>query len=82
MLDASIRAGIMDLLRGLTARFGLGTLLITHDLATARYLCDTLVVMHKGQIVEQGPTEDVLAHPRHAYTRALIEATPVVGDGM
>jgi ABC-type oligopeptide transport system ATPase subunit len=79
MLDASIRAGIMDLLRGLTARFGLGTLLITHDLATARYLCDVLVVMHKGQIVEQGQTEDVLAHPQHAYTRALIEATPVVG---
>jgi ABC-type glutathione transport system ATPase component len=79
MLDASIRAGIMDLLRGLTAHFGLGTLLITHDLATARYLCDELVVMHKGQIVEQGPTEDVLAHPQHAYTRALIDATPVVG---
>jgi peptide/nickel transport system ATP-binding protein len=77
MLDVSVRAGIMDLLLGLTRDYQVSFLYITHDLAVARYMCERVAVMYQGKIVELGPTEDVLAHPLHPYTQALIAAVPV-----
>jgi peptide/nickel transport system ATP-binding protein len=77
MLDVSVRAEIMDLLLGLKRDFRVGYLYITHDLAVARYMCERLAVMYQGKLVEIGPTEDVLQHPLHPYTRALIAAVPV-----
>ena len=55
---------------------GLGLLFITHDLRVAAQLCDSVIVMHKGQIVEHGPTAALYAHPQHAYTQALLSSVP------
>ena len=73
MLDVSLRAGVLKLLRGLKER-GLGILLITHDLASARALADRIAVLNKGRIVEEGPANQVIEAPRHEYTRALLAA--------
>ncbi|MBI2503793.1 MAG: ABC transporter ATP-binding protein [Candidatus Latescibacteria bacterium] len=77
MLDASIRAGILNLLADLRRERGIGVLFITHDLAAAACLADRVAVMYLGRIVEQGPAQAVLSGPRHPYTRALLEALPV-----
>jgi peptide/nickel transport system ATP-binding protein len=77
MLDVSIRISIMELMTDLAERLGVSYLYITHDLAVARYMCDRIAVMYLGKMVEVGPTEDVLANPRHPYTRALLSAVPV-----
>ena len=77
MLDVSIRTGIMHLMQNLASELGVTYLYITHDLAVARYMSDRLAVMYLGKIVEIGATEDVLAHPLHPYTRALLSAVPV-----
>ncbi|MEO1549854.1 MAG: dipeptide ABC transporter ATP-binding protein [Pseudomonadota bacterium] len=77
-LDVSIRATILDLLSDLRARFGLAYLFITHDLHVVRAVTDQVMVMRAGQVLEQGPTETVFAAPSHAYTAALIDATPVL----
>jgi peptide/nickel transport system ATP-binding protein len=77
MLDVSIRISIMELMAGLAREFQVSYLYITHDLAVARYMCDRIAVMYLGKIVEIGPTEEVLANPRHPYTRALLSAVPV-----
>ena len=74
MLDAPLRAGILDLLRRLRQERGLSILLITHDLASARYLADTTAVLHAGRIVESGPTAELMEHPAHSYTRLLVSA--------
>ncbi len=74
MLDASLRAGMADLLDELRARRGVAVLHITHDLALAQRSCDRLVVLHAGRIVEQGPTDAVLSRPDHPYTVALLDA--------
>jgi peptide/nickel transport system ATP-binding protein len=74
MLDASLRAEIADLLEELRAQRGVAVLHITHDLALAQRSCDRLVVLRAGRVVEQGPTDAVLARPEHSYTRALIDA--------
>jgi peptide/nickel transport system ATP-binding protein len=79
MLDVSVRTGIMDLLVHFKRTHGVSYLYITHDLAVARHLCERLAVMCRGHIVEMGPTEEVLAHPQHEYTRALIAAVPGKG---
>jgi oligopeptide/dipeptide ABC transporter ATP-binding protein len=76
MLDASIRAGIMNLLLELSGRLQLASLFITHHLAVARYMSQRLAVMYLGKIVEIGATEELLAHPLHPYTRALLSAVP------
>ncbi len=77
MLDVSIRSGIMKLLLDLKEQLGMTYLYITHDLAVARYLCDRVAVMYLGKIVEVGPAEEVIRHPIHPYTKALVAANPV-----
>jgi peptide/nickel transport system ATP-binding protein len=76
MLDVSIRIGILNLMLDLKARRSIAFLYITHDLASARYVADEVLVMFAGQIVEQGPTDSVLCEPLHAYTRLLLAAVP------
>jgi oligopeptide/dipeptide ABC transporter ATP-binding protein len=77
MLDVSIRISIMDLMSSLADEFGVSYLYITHDLAVARYMCDRIAVMYLGKIVEIGPSEEILANPKHPYTKALLSAVPV-----
>jgi len=77
MLDVSIRISIMELMTKLGQDLGVSYLYITHDLAVARYMCDRIAVMYLGKIVEIGPTEEILANPKHPYTRALLSAVPV-----
>lgn len=74
MLDASVRAGILELLTAIRARLGTAFIFITHDLATARHVSDRIVVMHRGRIVEEGETDRVVEEPEHEYTRALLAA--------
>ena len=75
MLDVSVRAGILGLLDDLR-RDGLGVLMITHDLSTAARYADRICVMYLGRIVEEGPAAEVIANPRHPYTRALLSVVP------
>ena len=76
MLDVSIRIGILNLMTRLKEERGIAFLYVTHDLAGARYVADDILVMYAGQIVEQGPVEEVLANPLHPYTRLLLAAAP------
>ena len=78
MLDMSVRALVLDLMAGLRRELGLTYVFITHDLATARLLCDRVAVMYLGKVVEIGPADAVLREPRHPYTRALLDAVPRV----
>jgi oligopeptide/dipeptide ABC transporter ATP-binding protein len=78
MLDMSVRALVLDLMARLRREFGLTYVFITHDLATARLLCDRVAVMYLGRVVEIGPAGTVLSQPRHPYTRALLDAVPRV----
>lgn len=75
-LDVSVQAGIINLLKGLRASRTLSMLFISHDLRVVRHLCDRVVVMYLGQIMEEATTKQLFAHPRHPYTRALIGAIP------
>jgi peptide/nickel transport system ATP-binding protein len=77
MADVSVRALVMELLKHLKDEFGMTYLFITHDLATAKYLCDRVAIMYLGRIVEIGRKEDLFGHPHHPYTRALLDAVPV-----
>jgi len=77
-LDVSIRAQIMNLLQDLQGFLEVSYLLISHDLATVRFLATRLAVMHQGRIVEEGDSETVFNHPRHDYTQALIAAARFV----
>jgi ABC-type glutathione transport system ATPase component len=76
MLDVSVRAEVLNLLSDLRARRGLAVLYITHDLSTAAYVADRVLVLERGRIVESGPVREVFAAPTHPYTRALLEALP------
>jgi peptide/nickel transport system ATP-binding protein len=74
MLDVSIRGEILNLMLDLSRERGVTFLYITHDLATARHICDRIAVMYLGKMVEKGPTDSLVKHPLHPYTRALIGA--------
>jgi oligopeptide/dipeptide ABC transporter ATP-binding protein len=77
MVDVSIRAQILDLMLSLKKEFGLTYVFITHDLATANYLCDRIAIMYLGKIVEIGLRDEVFKSPKHPYTVALMSAIPV-----
>jgi peptide/nickel transport system ATP-binding protein len=79
MLDASVRGEILKLLVRLKDSIGMTLVLITHDLAFAWALADRVAIMYLGKIVELGPTETILTHPLHPYTRSLLSVTPEVG---
>jgi oligopeptide/dipeptide ABC transporter ATP-binding protein len=76
MLDVSIRIGLLNLMVALRDAEGVSILYITHDLASARYVADRLIIMYAASIAESGPTEEVLARPRHPYTQLLLSAVP------
>ena len=78
MLDMSVRALVLELMADLRRELGLTYVMITHDLATARLLCDRVAVMYLGRVVEIGPATTVLTEPRHPYTKALLAAVPRV----
>ena len=75
-LDVSVQAQILNLLREIQGRLGLGLLFITHDLRVAAQLCDRVIVMHHGLVVEEGPTAQLYANPQQDYTRRLLQAAP------
>jgi peptide/nickel transport system ATP-binding protein len=85
MLDVSIRMGVLKLLRQLRDDRGLGILLITHDLASARFLADRILVLFRGRVVEAGAADAIVADPKHPYTRALVasmaDANPITPGG-
>lgn len=76
MLDASIAIYIFNILSEIQKKLNVTFLFITHSLAAARYLCDRIAVIYKGELVEIGSAENIIQHPNHPYTRALIEAHP------
>jgi peptide/nickel transport system ATP-binding protein len=76
MLDVSIRLEMLGLLDDLRRRFQLALLYITHDIASARYFADEVLVMYAGQIVERGPAEELTQHPAHPYTQLLVASAP------
>ena len=78
-LDVTIQAQIMDLLGSLKERFGMAVILITHNFGIVSGFAARVLVMYRGKIVEQGSTDEVLKHPQHPYTRALIDCIPRLG---
>ena len=77
MLDVSIRAGILNLLKQQSRELGLTILYVSHDLSTTRYLCDRIAIMHRGRFVEVGEAERVIDDAHHPYAQALKAAIPV-----
>jgi peptide/nickel transport system ATP-binding protein len=75
-LDVSVQAQVLELLDEIQQRLGIALLFITHDLRVAAQICDDVVVMQHGRVVEQGPAAQVLTHPQQAYTKALLDAAP------
>lgn len=78
MLDASVQAQVLDLMRDLKNEFHLTYLFITHDLWVARFFCDRIAVMTAGKIVELGPTHTIFSQPQHPYTQTLLKAAPLL----
>ena len=77
MLDVSIRAGVLNLMKELREKYDLTYVFISHDLSLIRYICDKTAIMYLGDVVEYGETEDVITDPSHPYTKALLDAVPV-----
>ncbi len=73
-LDVSVQARLLDLIRGLSRELGLAVLIVTHDIAAARLLADRMLVMRRGEVVEQGLTDRVLDDPQHPYTQLLVSS--------
>jgi peptide/nickel transport system ATP-binding protein len=76
MLDVSIRIGVLNLMADLRQKENVSFLYITHDIGSARYIADRILVMYAGRVVESGPVEEVLSHPEHPYTKLLLSAVP------
>ncbi|WP_426167599.1 ABC transporter ATP-binding protein [Sandarakinorhabdus sp. DWP1-3-1] len=81
-LDVSVQAQIVNLLGDLRAELGLAMVFIAHDLAVVEHLCDRVIVLYLGRVMEAGTVEQVFGNPRHPYTRALIDAAPRLGTGV
>jgi oligopeptide/dipeptide ABC transporter ATP-binding protein len=79
-LDVTIQAQIMDLMRRINRDHSTAIVLVTHDLGLAAEFCDTIAVMYAGRIVEHGPVDDVVGHPRHPYTRGLLDCRPRISE--
>jgi peptide/nickel transport system ATP-binding protein len=77
-LDVSVRAQILNLLKQLTGEFSLTLVFISHDMAVVRHLCDEIIVLYRGKVVEQGGTDQVYGTPAHDYTRSLLAAVPAL----
>lgn len=80
-LDVSIQAQVLNLMLDLQQRFGMTYLLISHDLAVVNHLCEQVVVMQQGRIVERGTPQQLFHHARHAYTQTLLNAVPQIAPG-
>jgi len=76
MIDASTRAGILNLLLDLKEKRKLAVLFVTHDIGQAQYIADRILVMKKGEVVEQGPVDEVFIKPKHPYTKELLASVP------
>ena len=76
MVDASLRATILESLRSLNRDFNISILYVTHDLTTAYQICDSILIMYRGAVVEAGSVEEVIRHPKHPYTQLLVESIP------
>ncbi len=79
-LDVMVQAQVLDLLADLVAERDVGLVMISHDLSVLARTCQRLAVMYAGRVVEHGPAEDVVRHPTHPYTAALVAAFPTIGD--
>jgi oligopeptide/dipeptide ABC transporter ATP-binding protein len=79
-LDVTIQAQVLELIASIRARLGMSVVLITHDLGVVAEYCDRVAVMYAGQIVEAGPTAQVIGDPRHPYTAGLLRSVPVLSD--
>lgn len=79
-LDVTIQAQILELLADLRNRLGMAIMLITHDLGVVAEVCDRVVVMYAGEVVEEGPVSEIFANPRHPYTQGLMQAIPRLGE--
>jgi oligopeptide/dipeptide ABC transporter ATP-binding protein len=79
-LDVTIQAQVLELIAGIRARLGMSVVLITHDLGVVAEYCDRVAVLYAGQIVESGPTAEVIANPRHPYTEGLLRSVPTLSD--
>jgi peptide/nickel transport system ATP-binding protein len=77
-LDVSVQAQVLNLLNDLKKELGLTLLFISHDLSVVRYMCDRIIVMQAGSMVESGPAEEVYLQPQNQYTKSLIEAVPKI----
>jgi oligopeptide/dipeptide ABC transporter ATP-binding protein len=78
-LDVTIQAQILELIAGLRERLGMAVVLITHDLGVVAEVCDRVIVMYGGQVVEEGTVEQIFRDPRHPYTQGLLQAIPRLG---
>ncbi len=75
-MDVSVQAQILNLLNDLQKKYDLTYIFISHDLSVIEYMCDRLVVMYLGRVVEKADTEELFSNPQHPYTKALLSATP------
>jgi len=81
-LDVSVRAQVLNVLADLVEEHALTLVFVSHDLSVVRHVCDTVAVMHAGEVVERGPVEEVYARPRHPYTQGLLAAVPTLAKAL